>query len=205
MNAISKPCRDDRRESILAIARDVFMEVGYAAASMSVIAARVGGSKGTLYNYFRSKSELFCAVIRNDCEQNQAAFFNLASSHTDVADAFTALGRAFVRLMLSDDVIAIHRIVVAEGARFPEIGEAHYEAGPRRGKDLVMALLAKAERDGQLSIPNPERAAHQIMDLMLSGLYQRRLWGIEPHPTETEIDANVDAAVALFLKAYRPA
>ena len=60
---IAKPRldRDARRELILDVAQDVFLEEGFAAASMSTIAARLGGSKGTLYNYFRSKDELFAA------------------------------------------------------------------------------------------------------------------------------------------------
>ncbi len=45
---IATPRRDLKRDTILSIARQVFMEEGYAAASMSTIAARVGGSKGTL-------------------------------------------------------------------------------------------------------------------------------------------------------------
>ncbi len=204
MNAVSKPYRDDRREHILAIAREMFMEEGYAAASMSAIAARVGGSKGTLYNYFRSKFELFSAVIRNDCEQNQAVLFDLSSSHQHVAKALTTLGRRFVRLMLSDEVIAIHRIVVAESARFPEIGEAHFQSGPRRGKELLLKLFAKAQADGQLKLSDPSRAADQLMDLALSELYRRRLWNTQPRPTEVEMDANVDAAVALFMTVYGP-
>ena len=202
MNVVSKPCRDDRRDAILAIAREVFMEEGYAAASMSAIAARVGGSKGTLYNYFRSKAELFGAVVQSDCERGQAAMLDLVTDDEDIAKVLTIHGRAFVRLMLSDDVIAIHRMVVAESARFPEVGEAHFQAGPRRGKDLALALLAKAEANGQLKLADAERAADQIMDLMLSGLYRRRLWNIHPRPTEAEMDANVDAAVALFMNAY---
>ncbi len=55
--------RDERRQAMVAIASDVFMEEGYAATSMSAIAARLGGSKGTLYNYFRSKAALFTAVV----------------------------------------------------------------------------------------------------------------------------------------------
>jgi AcrR family transcriptional regulator len=202
MNAISKPCRDERRENILAIARDVFKEEGYAAASMSAIAARVGGSKGTLYNYFRSKSDLFGAVIQNDCERSQASLIGLVCNEADVRKALTTLGKAFLRLMLSDEVITFHRMVVAESVRFPEIGEAHYRAGPCRGRDLLVALFAKAEAEGQLKLPDPARAADQITDLILSGLYRRRLWNVEPKPTEAEIDSNVDAAVALFMAAY---
>ncbi len=95
---------------------------------MSTIAARVGGSKGTLYNYFRSKAELFVAVIQNQCEIQQNQWFDV--SETDIRRFMTELGRRFVRLLLSDEVITLHRIVVAEATRFPEIGEALYEPGP---------------------------------------------------------------------------
>ena len=47
--------RDARRQAILDIARESFVTDGFAATSMSAIAVRLGGSKGTLYNYFRSK------------------------------------------------------------------------------------------------------------------------------------------------------
>ena len=40
---------------MLDIARAAFLREGYAAASMSEIAAKVGGSKATLYSYFPSK------------------------------------------------------------------------------------------------------------------------------------------------------
>src|SRR5262249_19293571 len=65
-----KSRRDRRREAILDVAGVVFSEEGYEAASMSTIAARVGGSKGTLYNYFRSKAELFEAYIEDYCAQH---------------------------------------------------------------------------------------------------------------------------------------
>jgi AcrR family transcriptional regulator len=203
MSAISKPGPDERREAILSVAREVFKEGGYAAASMSAIAARVGGSKGTLYNYFRSKSELFGAVIQNDCERNEAALINLVANEDDVANLLTTFGKAFLRLILSDEVIAFHRMVVAESGRFPEIGEAHYRAGPCRSRDILAAIFTKAQIEGKLTAPDPARAAEQITDLMLSGLYRRRLWNVGPEPTDAEIDANVAAAVSLFMTAYR--
>jgi AcrR family transcriptional regulator len=203
MSAVSKPGRDDRRDAILGIAREVFKEEGYAAASMSAIAARVGGSKGTLYNYFRSKSDLFGAVVQNDCERSQASLIGLTSNDDDVSKRLTTLGKAFLGLILSDEVIAFHRMVVAESARFPEIGEAHYRAGPCRGRDMLASIFTKAQIEGQLNIPDPVRAAEQIADLMLSGLYRRRLWNVGPKPTDAEIEANVEAAVSLFMAAYR--
>jgi len=202
MNVVTaKPQRDSRREIILSIAREVFMEEGYAAASMSTIAARLGGSKGTLYNYFRSKAELFVAVIQNQCEVGQAELFDGADA-PDLRMHLTQLGRRFARLMMQEDVITIHRIVVAEAVRFPEIGQALYEAGPKRGKARMIAYFERAIAEGRMKPCDPGRAAEQAMEMTLAGIYRRRLWNVGPPPTDEEIDANVAAAIDTFMAAY---
>jgi len=91
--------RDLRREAILSIALQVFMEEGYAAASMSTIAARLGGSKGTLYNYFRSKAELFVAVIQSQCDIHQNQIFDIPDQ--DLRRFLSQLAGRFARLMMS--------------------------------------------------------------------------------------------------------
>src|SRR6201996_3357841 len=67
---------DAKRRAILDVASEVFLAQGYAATSMSEIAARVGGSKGTLYNYFRSKEELFSAFIADVCQGPVVTYFD---------------------------------------------------------------------------------------------------------------------------------
>jgi len=199
---IATPRRDLKRETILSIALQVFIEEGYAAASMSTIAARVGGSKGTLYNYFRSKAELFVAVIHNQCEVHQNQIFDVVDH--DVRKFLTELARRFVRMLLSDEVITIHRIVVAEATRFPEIGEALYEAGPKRGKQRLVAYLKQAMADGRLKQADPERAAEQATEMCLGGMYRRRLWNVGPPPTVEEMEDAIESAVNVFMAAYGP-
>lgn len=197
---IQTPRRDLKRDTILAIALQVFLEEGYAAASMSTIAARVGGSKGTLYNHFRSKAELFVAVIQNQCELHQNQIFDVPE--LDLRALLTELAHRLARMMLSDEVITIHRIVVAEATRFPEIGEALYEAGPKRGKLRLIAYLRKAMDEGRMKPGDPERAAEHCFELCLSGMYRRRLWNVGPPPTDAEIDACIEAGVSVFMAAY---
>ncbi len=203
-----RSARDDRRQAILAIARDVFVEEGFAAASMSAIAARLGGSKGTLYNYFRSKQALFTAVVEEQCTRHTAELFQMDGFSEDVAEMLALLGRRALRMMLSEEVLSMHRIVVAECVRFPEIGEALYEAGPRRGKLPLINYLTQAIADGRLKAGDPYRMAGHAMELMLAGLYRRRLWNVGAPPTEAEMEDNVTAAVEVFMAAYglnRPA
>ena len=105
-------------------------------------------------------------------------------------------------VLLSDEVITIHRIVVAEATRFPEIGQALYEAGPKRGKLRLVAYLKQAIADGRLKSCDPERAAEQAMEMALGGMYRKRLWNVGPAPTEAEIEAAIASAVDVFMAAY---
>lgn len=55
----------ERRQQILDAALDVFTREGFASAKTAEIARAAGLAEGTIYNYFRSKRELFVAVIKN--------------------------------------------------------------------------------------------------------------------------------------------
>jgi AcrR family transcriptional regulator len=194
--------RDARRQGILDIARDVFLKEGFAAASMSSIAARVGGSKATLYNYFSSKEELFVAMIQDQCDRNNALLFDFEADSGDFHDVLRRLGERFVRLMVSDDILDLHRLVIAEAARFPEIGQTLYEAGPKRGHARLSAFLRDAMPSNGLYARDVDLAAAQLMDLCLTDLYRQRLWNVRGAPTPEEIHANVDEALKIFIAAH---
>jgi AcrR family transcriptional regulator len=200
----SNPARDARRQGILDVAREVFLAEGYAAASMSTIAARVGGSKGTLYNYFRSKEELFEAFIRNECAAEADAAFTIAPEETDVRRALMGLGERVATFLLSDLVVAIHRLVIAEAGRFPELGRALYAAGPKQRVARLGDYL-KAQMDaGRLRRADHQRAAEQFIALCRAGLHEARLWNLAERPTPEDIRLNVEAAVSTFMAAYGP-
>lgn len=55
--------RPAKTGAILRAAAQVFAEQGYQAATMDAIAGRAGIGKGTVYEYFRNKQELFFAVF----------------------------------------------------------------------------------------------------------------------------------------------
>lgn len=57
------------KKAILVAASRCFAENGYAACSMDAIAQAAGLSKGGLYAHFKSKEELFTAVIRQEHER----------------------------------------------------------------------------------------------------------------------------------------
>ena len=48
---------EEKRREIVAIASELFQEHGYDRTSMSMISERLGGSKATLYGYYKSKDD----------------------------------------------------------------------------------------------------------------------------------------------------
>ncbi|MGR4866045.1 TetR/AcrR family transcriptional regulator [Caulobacter sp. LARHSG274] len=196
--------RDARREAILDVARDVFLEEGYANASMSTIAARVGGSKGTLYNYFKSKEDLFAGYVVRHCAWQRDAMFGLQGEIDDIRDALVQVGRTYLSIVLSDFSLRNFRVIVAEAERNPQIGQAFYEAGPRSGAALLGAMLQRAADKGQLKLTDPIHAAHQFIALCQNRMMKARLCNAMDAPTPEAIDREVFAAVAVFLAAFGP-
>ena len=56
--------KDDIRQRIIATARAEFIAYGVRRTSIRAVARKSGVAVGNLYNYFKSKDELFCEVLR---------------------------------------------------------------------------------------------------------------------------------------------
>ena len=197
--------RDSRREGILDMACEVFLAEGFAAASMSSIAAKVGGSKGTLYNYFKSKEELFAACVTRHCVWQSEAMFSILVDGLDLRTALNRIGRNYLTLVLSERNLAMFRLVVAESARDAEIGRLFYESGPRRGRRRLAEFLEERAGRGELKFDEAENAAQAFIDLSKNRLMTLRLCNYGPEPNPKQIEAEVKSAVDTFLKIYAPA
>ena len=203
-SAPAKSARDERRDAIVAIAQETFIANGYAGTSMSAIAARLGGSKGTLYNYFKSKEELFVAVVEKKCAQilgmmNEAEI----KSGGDLRATLSDFGEHFLELVLNDDSIATFRLAVSESDRFPEIGAAIYNSGISQNLKHMTEILGHAKDGGRLRRDvDVGVAAEQFLDLCLTGIHRKRLLNVIPMPGPGEIRANVNHAISTFMRAF---
>ncbi|HJV42158.1 TetR/AcrR family transcriptional regulator [Caulobacter sp.] len=204
MEAKPRLDRDARREAILDVAAEVFLEEGFDAASMSTIAARVGGSKSTLYNYFKSKEEIFVAHIERYCSWQREAMFQLLDEGADLRSALTHLGQRYLTNVLSDRNMSHFRLIVAAAERSPDLGRAFYEAGPLRGAQILGDFLSRMKAEGRIEIDDPVAAAHQFIGLCQNRLLKARLVNYVGEPTPETIHAEVNAAVRTFMAAFAP-
>ena len=194
--------KDERRAAIVDIAHAAFLADGYAATSMSTIAARVGGSKATLYNYFSSKEELFAAVVSRKCEQIETLLYDAQVESGDFRPAMQNFGERFIALVLQEDSVATYRMVMAECARFPELGRTFYDTGMKQGRARLAEYFEQAIADGVLRRCDSTLMANYFFDLCMSGIHTRKLWNILPALTTENIRDNVARAIAIFLAAF---
>ncbi|WP_338663838.1 TetR/AcrR family transcriptional regulator [Pararoseomonas sp. SCSIO 73927] len=191
-----------KRASILMAGAQLFMASGYANVSMDAVAKEAGVSKATLYAYFSGKEALFAAIVEGRCSAIAAESEELASHAASTDAALRELGRVWIRFLMSPQSLAIHRTVIAECARFPDLARAFYASGPARGRGWLARRLEDAQRWGKLrEDADPQVAADHLMGLIRGDLYMQAMLG-GPVPDEAAMDAVVDAAVAVFLRAY---
>jgi AcrR family transcriptional regulator len=169
---------------------------------MSTIAARLGGSKGTLYNYFHSKDELFTAYVERRCLWQEDEVFDLSPGETPEA-AIHRIARSFLKHVASETTLRNFRLIVAEAERTPQISHTFYEAGPRRGALRLAEFLSSLEAMGVLDLEGDAvLAAQHLLGLVQSPTFKGRLCNAIPQLTPTEIDAESARGVRAFLRAY---
>lgn len=196
------PADSQKRLQILEGARKVFLEDGFAGASMNEIARVSGVSKGTLYVYFQSKEALFEALIWADKRHQAERMFDLAGTETDVRSALISIGTSLLTYLLRPESIALVRTVIASAGKFPQIGQTFYAAGPGFGIERLAAYLNQQVIKGSLVIDDTRLAASQFLELSNAGIFKARMFGIAVEAGREDIARNVSRAADMFLAVY---
>lgn len=169
---------------------------------MSSIAAKVGGSKTTLWSYFPSKEELFAAVVDDIVTQFSNALTVELPEGAPIAGTLRSFATAMMETILSPPILALHRVVTGEAQRFPELGAMFYDRGPKRGKERLAAFVASAMADGRLRKDDPMVAARQFAALCQAGCFHEILLSINGFGSERRVARDIEAAIDTFMRAW---
>jgi AcrR family transcriptional regulator len=201
-----RPSRADAlrlRQRILEVATELFLAEGYGSTTIEAVAARAGISKRTLYHRFDDKSALFAAVVHDIIEQIRPPSGVPLIEGATLHDVLRRLAAMILRAALAPTALALHRLVTAESARFPElIRSVHNDGSTREAIALIGGLLARDPRESTLSAENRVFAAQQFL-VMIVSLPQRRAMGYGTPMTPVELDTWADKSVSLFLDGCR--
>lgn len=191
------------RDAILAAASEHFLRDGYVGANVDAMAERARVSKRTVYNIFRSKEQLFRELMSDalaTAEKFAAETAATLDGATELEPALQDVAVRLARTVLDPRIFRLRRLLISEAERFPDVTREYYERAPGKVlKMLAKALRGFAERD-LLSVTQPRIAAEHFAFLIMGALLDRALFS--ETPSQKEIDTQVAAGVAAFLRAY---
>jgi TetR/AcrR family transcriptional repressor of mexJK operon len=196
-----------KHQDILAAATEVFLQKGYLGASMDEIAARAAVSKQTVYKHFADKEALFNAIVLGTIDRVTVGIDQAPTRHDpDPADLETRLraqARALIASIMQPDVLQVRRLIIAEAARFPELGTTWYETGFQRGLASLASFLGDLAEQDSLTIDDPAVAANHLAGLVLWVPVNRAMFcGKHDCFTKKELNDFADGGVDTFLAAY---
>jgi len=197
-----------KRQAIMEAARELFLANGYQGTSMDEIAALAEVSKQTVYKNFADKRQLFAEIVlraASRADEFVGEMPQVLGDAPDVEAGLRRLARRYLAAVMQPELLQLRRLVISEAGRFPDLARHYYKLAP----DRVMATLAVQfgglSEKGQLDIGDPVAAASHYAFLVLGPPLDRAMFlGAEHGLTPATIDQHADAAVGVFLAAYRP-
>ncbi len=149
--------KDARPNEIITAALSVFSEHGYAATRIEDIAVCAGVTKGTVYLYFKSKEDLFGAVIRETLASTIVSGAELLE-HYEGSTA--ALMREMASLVWDRIGVTgagvIPKLVLAEARKFPEIARLYYDTVVEPSRLLNRRIIERGIERGEFRAVDPE-------------------------------------------------
>jgi TetR/AcrR family transcriptional regulator, mexJK operon transcriptional repressor len=187
------------RRAILDGAKRVFMAGGYGASSMDAVAEAAGVSKMTVYRHFNSKQALFAGVIEDLCEKMMDGDLAADMAGLPTADALAQFARRFIATVFDPETIVLHRIVIAEIARFPELGRLFYESGPAQNVTALAGYLAEHADECSLAREDPVYAAESFLEQLRGYAHLRQLMAVSPPPDAARREVLIARVIKRFL------
>lgn len=193
----------ERREEILAAAREVFIEKGYTGATTAEIARRVSASKTTLYKAFGDKGALFEALLISRTSQ-VAAHMEPLKALADEMGPYEFLRLSAERILTittRPDLIALFRIAVAETPQYPNLTRALLRARDHQGLTDYMASL---DKKGVIRVDDPERATLMFISMTQGHWFHLMLINAMTEIPPEVVDVHARLTARMFLDAFAP-
>lgn len=164
---------DVRVHQILLAARSCFLQDGYYQTRVEDIARRAGMSKGGVYFHFRSKREIFHALVVEDYERSMGALREIVASQDQLPVKLRALARYFFQLFATN----------ADHARFM----------------VVMGDMALRDQEMREQLQQLHRSyIHEMSNLLRQGVEQGDVREIDVEATAELLKALTDGVQMSF-------
>ena len=176
-------------------AMDVFWRKGYAATTPQDLVDALGIGKGSLYNTFGSKHELFERALRRYRDSQAVALIEMLEESGPVKERLRAALWLLVEMDLADPdrrgCMAVN--TAAELAGTDEVATELVRRMFDRTEEAFSALVEKGQRAGEIAAGRDARAVGSLLLTTVVGLRLMARVAEGPERLSRVIDATVDS------------
>lgn len=195
---------DKRRAAIEEAAYRVLVRDGYKAASILAIAKEAKASNETLYRWYKNKQGLFAALVERNAQAARDLLDQALAGHQAPLDALEKLGPVLLRIVTSDQAVALNRAAAGDVYDTATLGAALASGGRESLLPLIADLLRRENREGALRMDDPVEAAEVYINLLLGDVQIRRVTGALEPLSDAVTVARSTRALKLMRRLYAP-
>jgi AcrR family transcriptional regulator len=192
--------KEDRPQEITEAAFAAFAEKGFTATRVEEVARRAGVSKGLLYLYFKTKEELFKAVIRSVVRPRLDALTRTLDSPDSSAEAIIR-GPVldFMKRVPGSPVSVVIRLLISEAPKHPDLVDYYWDNVASRGLAALRQLLERGVANGEFR----ESAVNELPQLFVAPVMMSIVWGIVFADRSLDTDKLIETHVDMILAYIR--
>ena len=188
--------KEDRPQEITEAAFGAFAENGFTATKVEDVARRAGVSKGLLYVYFKTKEELFKAVIRSVVTPRLDQLTRTLDSSDLSAEAFIrGPVLEFMKRVPGSPVSVVIRLMISEAPKHPDLVDYYWENVASRGLGALRQLLERGVANGEFR----HSAVNELPQLFVAPVMMSIVWGIVFANRSLDTDKLIETHVDMIL------
>lgn len=191
----------ERLKNLTHSAIELFLEYGYEATSMDMLINRVGGSRRNIYEKFGDKKGLFVTVISEECKNLSVPLEAIVLSNKCVEKTLHFFAKELLQIIKRPRTLELHRLMIAEGKRFPHLSQTIWMAGQDNAKLILATWIAKQQALGKFNSSfSAVLLAENFIQLVVSKIQVQMLISDISTTIEHDLD-TIKNAVDFFLAA----
>jgi AcrR family transcriptional regulator len=188
--------KEERPQEITEAAFLVFAEKGYATARVEEVAKRAGVSKGLLYLYFKTKEDLFKAVIRSVVIRRVDALL-VAVEETELSSEAFIRGPLldFMKRVPGSPIAVVIRLLISEGQRHPDLVDYYWDNVVSKGLAAIAHFVQRGVDRGEFR----DTAVTQLPQLVLAPMMLSMIWKILFAKRSLDTDKLMETQIEMLL------
>ena len=200
-NVLSANERDLRiRRGILDTAAELFFQHGYDAVSVDAIVEHAGGSKTNVYRQFGGKDGLLDALVEYESARLRKPLEELDVSNVKLEEGLALIARTYLSLIYDGRAVGLHRLVIAQGKKFPTLAATFTKNGPEGSVQRVATIFSRWKQDRMLVTERDTHVlARQFLDLLKVKVHSQLLLGVAEANSKKDRQLAISEGIQTFL------